>query len=83
MKYIGKLYGKLGNKYFDTEKTSVDWDKLEENANNKLNIIDVYHQFYIDNDEMIKEWSDNKRVVIEFKDWLIKNNYSFQQNVSK
>jgi hypothetical protein len=30
MNYIGKLYGHLGNGlYFDTGKTSEDWDNLE------------------------------------------------------
>ncbi len=29
MEYKGKLYGKIGNKYFDTSKTSDDWDILE------------------------------------------------------
>jgi len=29
MKYNGKLYGKLAGKYFDTGKTSDDWDLLE------------------------------------------------------
>jgi hypothetical protein len=29
MEYKGKLYGKLNNKYFDTGKTSDDWDMLE------------------------------------------------------
>ena len=28
MKYIGKLYGKLNNKYFDTGHTSEDYDTL-------------------------------------------------------
>ncbi len=28
MKYIGKLYGKLGGKTFDTGYTSEDYDKL-------------------------------------------------------
>jgi pimeloyl-CoA synthetase len=28
MEYIGKLYGKIGNKYFDTSHTSEDWDEL-------------------------------------------------------
>jgi chromosome segregation ATPase len=28
MEYNGKLYGKIGNKYFDTGYTSVDFDKL-------------------------------------------------------
>ena len=26
MEYYGKLYGKIGNKYFDTGKTSSDFD---------------------------------------------------------
>ncbi|WP_298838805.1 hypothetical protein [uncultured Clostridium sp.] len=30
MKYVGKLYGKLGNKYFDTSHTSDDYDLLTE-----------------------------------------------------
>ena len=29
MEYEGKLYGKIGNKHFDTGKTSYDWDYLE------------------------------------------------------
>ena len=27
MEYHGKLYGKIGNKYFDTGKSSADFDK--------------------------------------------------------
>lgn len=30
MKYHGKLYGKIGNKYFDTGKTSKDFDEMFE-----------------------------------------------------
>lgn len=29
MEYKGKLYGKIGAKYFDTGRTSDDWDELE------------------------------------------------------
>lgn len=29
MRYIGKLYGKVGNKYFDTGKTANEFDCLE------------------------------------------------------
>ncbi len=36
MKYIGKLYGKLGGKYFPTGKTSEDWDELETNYNEAI-----------------------------------------------
>ena len=28
MEYHGKLYGKIGNKYFDTERTSNDFDEM-------------------------------------------------------
>lgn len=35
MNYVGKLYGKIGNKYFDTGLTSIDWDKLYEKAKEK------------------------------------------------
>ena len=28
MDYVGKLYGKIGDKYFPTGKTSEDWDNL-------------------------------------------------------
>ena len=30
MEYKGKLYGKIGNKYFDTSKTSDDYDNLDQ-----------------------------------------------------
>ena len=33
MEYKGKLYGKFGNKYFDTGKTSDDWDRIETGYN--------------------------------------------------
>ena len=29
MRYSGKLYGRVGRKYFDTGKTSDDWDNME------------------------------------------------------
>ena len=29
MKYEGQLYGKIGRKYFNTGKTSHDWDSME------------------------------------------------------
>jgi hypothetical protein len=33
MEYKGKLFGKIGNKYFDTGKTSDDFDELELHKN--------------------------------------------------
>jgi len=32
MEYVGKLYGRVGNKYIDTGKTSKDWDELEKDV---------------------------------------------------
>lgn len=29
MEYKGKLYGKIGRKYFDTSHTSEDWDNMQ------------------------------------------------------
>lgn len=29
MNYIGKIYGKVGSKYFDTGKTTEDWETNE------------------------------------------------------
>ena len=39
MNYTGKLYGKIGNKYFDTEKTSNDFDELVEKLEDILETI--------------------------------------------
>lgn len=33
MEYKGRIFGKVGNNYFDTGKTADDWDNLE--ARNK------------------------------------------------
>ena len=48
MEYHGKLYGKIGKKYFDTGKTSADYDKLEaekkellENAQMHIDSLDL------------------------------------------
>jgi hypothetical protein len=39
MRYIGKLYGKLANKYFDTGKTSDDYDELEKQVERLKGIV--------------------------------------------
>ena len=44
MEYKGKLYGKLGHKYFDTAKTSEDWDNLEKKVKKLSNINREIHQ---------------------------------------
>lgn len=39
MEYHGKLYGKIGHKYFDTGKTSADYDKLESEKQELLEML--------------------------------------------
>lgn len=39
MRYIGRLYGKLANKYFDTGKTSDDYDELEKQVERLKGIV--------------------------------------------
>lgn len=49
MEYTGKLYGRIGNKYFDTGFTSEDYDKLQkENSELQkqvLNLPAVVHRY--------------------------------------
>jgi len=45
MEYIGKLYGKLSGKYFDTGKTSEDWDELENNQPEWISVEDRLPEF--------------------------------------
>ncbi len=55
MEYIGKLYGKFNDTYFDTCKTSEDFDALvneniklkEQLSNVKLHFIDSINDMYI------------------------------------
>ena len=39
MDYEGKLYGKIGGKYFDTGKTTQDWDELKAKAGQHETIV--------------------------------------------
>jgi hypothetical protein len=43
MEFKGKLYGKLGNKYFDTGKTSQDFNDLIQALQEILQITDRDH----------------------------------------
>jgi hypothetical protein len=60
MEYIGKLYGKIGNKYFDTGITSEDYNRLQkENSELKkqaLNLPDVSQSDGIERRELLKKW---------------------------
>jgi hypothetical protein len=46
MEYHGKLYGKFGNKYFDTGKTSKDFDKLERDNKKMLEMLNSIVENY-------------------------------------
>lgn len=44
MNYKGKLYGKFRNKYFDTGKTSKDYDLLEKQNKKMLEMLEIILQ---------------------------------------
>lgn len=41
MKYVGKLYGKIGDSYFDTGHNTDDWDELIKKSSSS-NCIHIY-----------------------------------------
>lgn len=46
MEYHGKLYGKIGNKHFDTGVTSQDFDKLSQEHKEMFKVLkNVIHNF--------------------------------------
>jgi hypothetical protein len=46
MDYQGKLYGKVGNTYFETGRDSNDWDKLESDNREMRQILkDITQEF--------------------------------------
>lgn len=46
MDYQGKLYGKVGGEYFDTGKDSNDWDRLESENKEMLQLLkDIVKEF--------------------------------------
>jgi|TARA_R110000744_G_C19154567_1_gene539790 hypothetical protein len=44
MEYTGKLYGKIGSKYFDTGKTANDIDKLAKEVERLTVRIHTWHE---------------------------------------
>ena len=40
--------------------------------------------FYVENDSKILEWSDHKRLLLEYTDWITENNYviTLKQNLN-
>jgi hypothetical protein len=57
MEYNGKLYGKIGNKYFDTGSTSTDFDKLLSKAEKYDKLMKEISKFYCDENG---DFSENK-----------------------
>ena len=69
MEYKGKLYGKLGNKHFDTGKTSDDYDELEKQNKQLLDEIEELKRRVIYWNELHSEViKDNSNLQSELKD---------------
>jgi hypothetical protein len=66
MEYHGKLYGKIAGAYFDTSKTSEDWDAME----NKIKDLER---------ELNKE-AYKISLFRGFTLWVIENNFSVFEN---
>jgi len=87
MEYTGKLYGKIGNKYFDTGVTSEDYDKLQTmNIEQTLNDVANYFKHKIIEGEFeFKKCGEHTATVLidekyEFQLWIAnepKNNFDF------
>lgn len=68
MEYHGKLYGKIGNKYFDTSKTSDDYDNLEKQNKSLLDEIDLVNNINGKlNDNNIKLLDEIERLKFDLK----------------
>jgi hypothetical protein len=76
MNYKGKLYGRAGGEYFDTGKTSEDWDELE--ANNKyLNQALKDRRGICDKLE-----ADKKELLYDFYKWYKKEYTEYSADIS-
>lgn len=76
MEYKGKLYGKIGNKYFDTGKTSDDYDELLEQRNYLLEALKpLISQF-----EKIEPLYFKDRVILENAKKAISKTESYDNN---
>jgi hypothetical protein len=69
MEYHGKLYGSFGHKYFDTGKTTVDYNKLESEKQELVSqlkklydsidsCIDLTPELLIETEQLIKKHND-------------------------
>lgn len=64
MQYKGKLYGRVGTKYFDTGKTADDWDELEKFKD--------LHYTETTRADLLQEQVDNLKKEME---WISVENY--------
>lgn len=71
MKYIGKLYGKIENKYFDTGKTTEDWDKLESKESDlhdyKQALFSLKMDIEFDSDKQFEKMQNDIKFLYEMK----------------
>lgn len=70
------------NKGNEVKKVLMAVNGNQFNQNNEILIYitptspnDVLELFYVENDSMIHEWSNKKRLILEYTKWLTKNNY--------
>jgi len=61
MKYVGKLFGKIGRTrgYFDTGKTSGDWDALEARAERAEAELGKLQELHGCSQEMVLHWCEH------------------------
>ena len=62
MKYEGKLYGKIGKKYFDTGHTTEDWDKLSHSPHEPCMVIYKPKEFIRELEQALNKKGDDKWV---------------------
>jgi hypothetical protein len=61
MKYVGKLFGQIGRTrgYFDTGKTSGDWDALEARAERAEAELGKLQELHGCSQEMVLHWCEH------------------------
>ena len=67
MEYIGKLYGKIGNKYFDTNHTTNDWNTLQKENEELRDELKLYTSI-LEGTEQGKTLKENTKLKEALKD---------------
>ena len=67
MEYKGKLYGKIGNKYFDTSHTAEDWDKLTDRVK------ELEQKLQVSNTDLLHNVSQRSELLIDYMKWFDDN----------